>query len=326
VRFAVAIDAYVADMRAQGRMNSPATERDYRYCLDRHDDVGNRDPRYTNRDDVKRTLRRWTNPNSQSKYRSVLVSFYDWVMEEGLRADNPARQTRRPKRRKPEVNRLTLEEAVAFLQAARGTRERRVAFLGVLAGARRQELLDLQGHNFARDGWIRIVGKGAKERWLPVLSELAPVVAEIRGDVAHDEYVLPAQRFRDPGVNRQRRDYRRRRSSEQALWRLVALVGERAGIPWRVKPHTMRHAFGDHVARLAGDVRVAQHLLGHATLGTTEAYLRHPTLDQLALAVEGVVFGAPGERTFQGVTGRPANPGEAPTGIEPVSTALQAAA
>ncbi len=302
MRFAVAIDAYVADMRARDSMNSSATERDYRYCLDRHgEDVDNRDPRYTNRDDAKRTLRRWSNPNSQSKYRSVLVSFYDWAMEEGLRPDNPARQTPRPKRRKPEVDRLTLEEAVAFLQAARGIRERRFAFLGVLAGPRRQELLDLKGQNFARDGWIRIFGKGRKERWVPVLSELAPVVAEIRSDVAHDEYVLPAQRFRDPGVNRERQDYRHTRSSEQALWRLVVRLGQRAQIPWRVKPHTMRHAFADHVARLSGDVRVAQYLLGHATLGTTEAYLRHPTLDQLAAAVEGVLFGVPTERTFQGV-------------------------
>ena len=71
------------------------------------------------------------------------------------------------------------------------------------------------------------------------------------------------------------------RSSKQALWRLVVRLGERAEIPWRVKPQ-MRHAFADHVARLSGDVRVAQYLLGHATLGTTEAYLRHPTLDQLA--------------------------------------------
>jgi integrase len=327
MRLATAIDAYIADMRAQGRINSPATERDYRYCLDRHgEDVDNRDPCYVNRDDVKCTLRRWSNPNSQSKYRSVLVSFYDWLVEEGLRPHNPARQTPRARRRKPEVNRLTRDEAVAFLQAARGTRERRVVYLGTLAGARRQELLDLKGQNFARDGWIRIVGKGARERWVPVLPELAPVVAEIRSDVAHDEFVLPAQRFRDPGVNRQRRDYRRRRSSEQALWRLVGRVGERAGIPWRVKPHTMRHAFADHVARLSGDVRVAQYLLGHATLGTTEAYLREPTLDQLASAVEGVLFGVPTEQTFQGPRIRPANPVEAPTGIEPVSTALQAAA
>ena len=327
MRFTTAVDRFCEDMTAQGRMNSPATERDYRYCLARHgEDLDNRDPRYTNRDDVKRTLRRWANPNSQSKYRSVLVSFYDWLVQEGLRPHNPARQTPRPRRRKPEVNRLTREEAVTFLQAARGTRERRVVFLGTLAGARRQELLDFKGHNFARDGWIRIVGKGARERWVPVLPELAAVVAEIRSDVSHEEYVLPAQRFRDPGVNRQRRDYRRQRSSEQALWRLVARVGERAGIPWRVKPHTMRHAFADHVARLSGDVRVAQYLLGHATLGTTEAYLRHPTLDQLASAVEGVLFGVPTEQTFQGARIGRANPVEAPTGIEPVSTALQAAA
>ena len=55
--------------------------------------------------------------------------------------------------------------------------------LRVLAGARRQELLDLEGQDFAREGWIRIVGKGAKHRWVPVLPELVPVVAEIRGDV-----------------------------------------------------------------------------------------------------------------------------------------------
>jgi integrase/recombinase XerD len=327
MKLSTAIDRYCEDMKSQGRMNSPATERDYRYCLGCHgEDVDNRDPRYTNRDDVKGTLRRWSHPNTQSKFRSVLVSFYDWVMEEGFRGDNPARQTRRPKRRKPEVNRLTLEEAVAFVQAARGIRERRVAFLGMLAGPRRQELLDLKGHNFARDGWIRIVGKGAKERWVPVLSELASVVAEIRSDVAHDEYVLPAQRFRDPGVNRERQDYRHTRSSEQALWRLVGRLGEQAEIPWRVKPHTMRHAFADHVARLSGDVRVAQYLLGHATLGTTEAYLRAPTLDQLAASVKDVVFGLPTERTFQGAWIRPANPVEAPTGLEPVYTALQAAA
>jgi site-specific recombinase XerC len=62
----------------------------------------------------------------------------------------------------------------------------------------------------------------------------------------------------------------------------------------------MRHRFADHVARLSGDARVAQYLLGHARLGTTEPYLRHPTLDQLATAVEGVLLGVPSEQTFQG--------------------------
>lgn len=71
------IDDYIADMWAAGRINSPLTERDYRGVLLAHaEDVSNRDPRYTNRDDVKRTLRRWQHPNSQRKQRSILVSFY----------------------------------------------------------------------------------------------------------------------------------------------------------------------------------------------------------------------------------------------------------
>jgi integrase len=69
----------------------------------------------------------------------------------------------------------------------------------------------------------------------------------------------------------------------------------------------MRHAFADHVARLSGDVRVAGYLLGHETLGTTETHLRHPTLDQLASAVGGVLFGVPTEQTFQGPRNQPAN-------------------
>jgi hypothetical protein len=87
----------------------------------------------------------------------------------------------------------------------------------------------------------------------------------------------------------------------------------------------MRHAFADHVARQTG-VRRAQFLLGHATLGTTQAYIGEPTLDELTAATEGVSF-LREKRT--GVLGSPdqaRTPREAPTGIEPVYTALQAAA
>ena len=75
-------------------------------------------PSYVGRDDVKRTLRRWTHPNTQRKNRAILVSFYDWAMEEGYRKDNPARQTRPPKSKPPKVYRLTRAEVAAFLAAA----------------------------------------------------------------------------------------------------------------------------------------------------------------------------------------------------------------
>jgi site-specific recombinase XerD len=96
MRFDEAVDRYIADMRTQGRLNSPSSERGYRSTLEAHgEDVGNRDPAYVGREDVKRTLTRWPNPDTQGTNRSKLVSFYDWPMGEGLRKENPARQTPR---------------------------------------------------------------------------------------------------------------------------------------------------------------------------------------------------------------------------------------
>jgi integrase len=123
-------------------------------------------------------------------------------MEEGYRKDNPARQTRRPKRRPTEMYRLTRDEAALMLQAAGSTRERRAIFLGICAGLRNQELRGLQGRHFERKGWIWVssdIAKGRRERWLPVIAELEPIVDEIRKNVASDEYVIPAQRKRIPG-------------------------------------------------------------------------------------------------------------------------------
>ena len=156
MRFYDAIDAYIADMQVQGRLTSPSSERGYRSTLLAHaEDVQNRDPAYVSREDVKRTLRRWPHPNTQGTNRSKLVSFYAWVMEEGLRKDNPALQTRRPRRHAKDKYRLTEAEVIAILQAAQGIRERRAIFLGLCAGLRNAELRGLQGPHFAR-GRLRV--------------------------------------------------------------------------------------------------------------------------------------------------------------------------
>ncbi len=208
-----AIDAYVEDMRLLGRINSPATERDYRGTLQLHaKDVSNRDPALTNRDDVKQTLRRWPHPNSERKQRSILVSFYDWMVEEGKRAHNPARQTRRAKRRPTSVYRLSSDEVVYLLRAVDTPRERRAIYLGVCAGLRSGELRGLQGRHFDRSDFVRVsadMAKGKRERWVPVSEELSPVVREIRATFESDDYVLPAQRWRDPGINREKVDKRK---------------------------------------------------------------------------------------------------------------------
>jgi integrase len=231
MNFAQTIDLYIADMRAQGRLNSEVSERGYRSTLVAHaKDVGNRDPAWVGRDDVKRTLRRWKHPNTHGTNRSKLVSFYDWAVEEGLRKDNPARATRRPRRRAVDTYRLTEAEAVAMLLAAIGVRERRAVFVLICAGLRNAEIRGLRGRHFERPGvlWVsEDIAKGARGRWVPVIDDLVPVVTEIVAHVGHDEYVLPAQRFRNPPFNTVQQDFRLRPSSSQALRQLVMRVAAR---------------------------------------------------------------------------------------------------
>jgi integrase/recombinase XerC len=312
------IDEYVRDLRSQGRINSPATERSYRSILDRHcEDVLNRDLHYIGREDIKRTLLRWPNPNSQRVARAILVSFYDWAVEEGHLKNNPARQTRRPKRRPTSVYRLTRDEAAAMLEASRGDqRERWAIHLGILAGLRNAELRGLRGINFSRPGFVWVdssIAKGGRERFIPVLPELERVAHEIRFAVKPDEYVLPAQRWRDAPYNRERMSLAKRPSSSQALRTLVMEIAARAGIQAHVHPHLLRHAFGDHVAKFAG-MKNAQYLLGHATVATTEIYVGQPSLDELAAAVAGFAIRTP----VLPLSGSGVSAEEATTGLEPV--------
>jgi site-specific recombinase XerD len=321
VRFDVAIDEYFADMRAEGRITSDSTVRNYRAALEKHaEDIGNRDPRYTNRDDVKATLRRWTHPNTYATKRSALKSFYQWTVQEGMRKDNPAEQTRPPRRLPPNTRRLTREEAISLLDAASTERERRALFLGIFAGLRNKELRGLQGKHFERPGLISVtadIAKRKKARDIPVAPELKPIVARIRNTLERDDYVLPHQYWADPGRCTRQADDPKRPSSSQALGRLMKEVAKRAGISGRIHPHQMRHVFGEQMARHGG-MRHTQALLGHADSRTTEIYTGQPSLDDLLQTVSGFKLGVPSERTFYPPHNVPANPVEAPTGIEPV--------
>jgi integrase/recombinase XerD len=159
------------------------------------------------------------------------------------------------------------------------------------------------------------IAKGKRERYVPVIPDLVSVVAEIRSDVAPDEYVLPAERFRNPPFNTDRLELRLRRSSSQALLQLVIRVVKRAGIAAHVTPHTLRHAYAEHIAREAG-THIAQHLLGHAHLGTTDTYLGRPRLDDVVAAVKDTTYGT--RTNVLGVAEGVHTGLEATTGIEPV--------
>lgn len=316
MRLSEAIEEYFCDKRAAGQINSPRTEVSYRSRLDAlAEDVSNRDPKNIGRDDIKKTLRRWPHPNTQRHARTVFVSFFDWTMEEGIRKDNPARQTRRPKKRPVSVYRMTRGEVVALMHTAQTTRERRVIYIGLLAGLRNQELRGLQRRHFERPGavWVSSdIAKGGRERFIPVLVELEPIVAAILEHVGPTDYVIPARRSIGGRYQTLYREVPAKPASAQSLLRLVGAVAERAGIGTHIYPHLLRHAHGDHVARYAG-AGVAQATLGHASIDTTvSTYTGAKTLDELAVSLAGFRFdaGYPPQNT-------PEIPVEAPSGFEP---------
>jgi site-specific recombinase XerD len=293
VKFTAAIREYIADARREGRLNSPHSINAYETKLNLlAEDVGNRDPSKVGAKDIKRWLDRWPNQNSRVQAHAIANSFFDHARYEGWCKGNVARDVRPAKRRKPQVSRLTREETARFLAASNDRRrDRWLAHLGCCAGLRSQELRGVQGRHFARPGFIWVsqdLGKGLKERWVPVIADLEPVVQEILTLVALDEFVLPGQRSAGHPTPEIMRDVDKRVSAS-AIYKQTVALGERAGIAVRVTPHVMRRSFATHVARHAG-VRVAQSLLGHESITTTEEYTNAPTLDELAVSLHGISF------------------------------------
>jgi site-specific recombinase XerD len=296
VKFTTASDLFIEDMVRMGRLRSPNSQDSYRRKLNTLAEVaGNRDPSRIGRNDIKTFLARWPHPNSQNQAHAIVTSFFDYAQEEGWCKHNPARQVRRAKRTKPDTYRLTREEVARFLEASNDKRrDRWAAHLLCCAGLRNAELRALQGRHFARPGWVWVEhGKGSKQRWVPVLSELEPVVEEILTLVGIDEYVLPGRRTVDPPWNTKLVEDPHKEIHASTLYNQVIAIGERAGIPGRVTPHTCRHSFGDHVAKYAG-LRVAQWLMGHEDVSTTaDTYTSKPSLDEIAAHVRGLSFRRP---------------------------------
>jgi integrase/recombinase XerD len=289
MRFSDAISEYLCDQRHAGRINSQESIRTYRRVLDLHAQDTLDGPASASREDVKRTLARWEHPNTRVLSHTVLTSFYDWMAAEGHRTDNPARQVARTKMRKTTTVRLTRSEVEALIAACEMQRERWVILLGVCTGARAGEMSGFQGRHFAREGFVWFsadIAKGKRERWVPVLPELRPVVEEIRASVRSDHYVIETYKNSSP-VPRPRTF----QISHGSLAALIRRVAERAGIATRVYPHLLRHAYGDHVAKHAG-LRVAQALMGHASVQTTASvYVDRPGLDELAASVADLSYG-----------------------------------
>lgn len=208
---------------------------------------------------------------SRSRLISSLRRFFAFAVSTGVVPHNPAQQLRTPRigRRlpatlsEPEVERLLAAPRTAMPNEARDA-----AMLEVLyaTGLRVSELIALTFPQInLRQGTVRVVGKGSRERLVP-LGEQA--LDALEGYIANVRPLLPAPARADvvfPGRDGSP-------LSRQAFWYAVQRYALRAGIHRRISPHTLRHAFATHLLNHGADLRVVQLLLGHSDISTTQIY------------------------------------------------------
>jgi integrase/recombinase XerD len=210
-------------------------------------------------------------PRSTARQLSSFRRFFRYLVREGSLGEDPTAQIAMPKIGRSLPKSLTEDEVEALLAAPvvsdpLGHRDRTMLEVLYATGLRVSELVNLK-HNQVNlnQGVIRIVGKGNRERLIPLGEESVRWLAEFtRG--ARTEILL--ERQTDYLFPTRRGD----RMTRQAFWHIIKRYARKAGVQKELSPHTLRHAFATHLLNHGADLRVVQMLLGHIDLSTTEIY------------------------------------------------------
>lgn len=209
-------------------------------------------------------------PSSQARFLSSIKGFFAFLHTETYMAENPAALLQSPKPRGKLPTVLSYEEIEAvFAQIDHSKPEgrRNRAMLEVLyaCGLRASELTQLRISNlFLESGFIRVRGKGDKERIVPIHQE---AIKQLQFYLKEREQM---DNIKEPDVL-----FLGRRGtglSRNMLFMIVRDLGKAAGLEKRISPHSFRHSFATHLIEGGADLRVVQDLLGHSSITTTEIY------------------------------------------------------
>ncbi|MGI6037706.1 MAG: site-specific tyrosine recombinase XerD [Limnochordia bacterium] len=203
-------------------------------------------------------------PATIARQLAALKSFFSFLVRENHLTHNPTRNlaTPRGQLKLPQV--LTVEETWALLEqpdtsTTLGLRDRAMLELLYATGLRVSELVGLQVENINLElGYLRIRGKGDKERIVPVGKTAIKWV---------EAYLEVCPHHGPLFLNRRGRGLTR-----QGFWKIIKEYGRQAGIDQRITPHTLRHTFATHLLEYGADLRSVQELLGHADISTTQIY------------------------------------------------------
>lgn len=210
--------------------------------------------------------------STQARILSGIKSFYNYLMLEGVIRNDPSELLEAPKigRKLPitlSIDEIDRIESVIDLSKPDGARNKAIIETLYSCGLRVTELLELKLSNLYPDeGFIRVIGKGDKERLVPIgssaLKYIMIYVNEIRVHLnikpKNEDFVF---------LNK-----RGTKLSRIMIFNIVKDLTEKAGIGKVVSPHTFRHSFATHLVEGGADLRAVQEMLGHESITTTEIY------------------------------------------------------
>ena len=262
---------YISYLRIERAM-SPNTVSSYSSDVEKFFLAVGKAPSVVTTDDLRDYVssRRDLSKRSLARTLSSLRSFFDYLVMEGERKDNPCDAVDLPKlgRYLPSV--LSVEEVEAILDSVdltswQGRRDRAILEVLYGCGLRVSEAVSLRiSCLFLDEGFVRVVGKGDKERLVPIGEAAVDAVRDYLGQrpsAAVSEYddILFLSRLGKP-------------LSRVSMFNIVKRQAILAGIHKEISPHTFRHSFATHLIENGADLRVVQEMLGHENILTTEIY------------------------------------------------------
>jgi integrase/recombinase XerD len=208
---------------------------------------------------------------SMARLLSSLRKFYRYHIREGRIDADPSARIESPKIGRPLPKSLSESQIEALLDAPKldkplGLRDRTMLEVLYASGLRVTELVSLRSEQVnLRQGVIRVIGKGSKERLIPLGEEALDWVQRYLREVRPKLLKGRASDFLFPGRADQF-------ITRHAFWHRLKAYAKQAGIRSALSPHTLRHAFATHLLNHGADLRVVQMLLGHSDLSTTQIY------------------------------------------------------
>jgi len=206
-----------------------------------------------------------------ARHVAALKTFFKYLFQEGYIKENIAYEIERPKQGKILPKFLSFEEVEKLLEAPilnSPAKIRDKAMLEVLyaTGIRVSELINLGINNINLEvGYVRCMGKGAKERIIPLGSQA----------------VNSLNTYLEWGRNKLLRNHKEqtlflnqhgRKMTRQGFWKIIKGYSTKIGIAQKISPHVLRHSFATHLLENGADLRAVQEMLGHADISTTQIY------------------------------------------------------